>query len=365
MTSCVPLPPGERPADAPPLHRVAVLALDGVIPFELGIPSRILGGAYTNDGRPLYDVRVCSLDGSPVRTADGFSVVPEHGPEELAAADTVVVPPTVEMRTLADDGSLTVLVAGALARIRPGTRVVSICNGAYALAAAGLLDGRPATTHWWETAHFQSLFPLVRLDEDVLFVDDGDVLTSAGAAAGVDLCLHLVRRDHGSATANAVARRCVVPPWRDGGQAQYIERPVPEPTTTTTAPTRAWALERLDRPLTLTELAAHARMSVRTFTRRFRDEAGTTPGQWLTAQRVELAKQLLETSDLTVDHIADRAGFGSGNSLRQHMRAQVGISPAAYRRAFHRTSEDTTAKDITVQDITAKNITVKEKEFAQ
>ncbi|MDT9691348.1 helix-turn-helix domain-containing protein [Streptomyces sp. P9(2023)] len=350
MSSCVSPPQGGRPADVPALHRVAVLALDGVIPFELGIPSRILGGAHTEDGRPLYDVRVCTLDGAPVRTSDGFSLVPEHGPEELAAADTVVVPPTHELRTLAEDGRLAGTVGDALARIRPGTRVVSICTGAYALAAAGLLDGRPATTHWWEAAHFRSLFPSVRLDEDVLFVDDGDVLTSAGAAAGVDLCLHLVRRDHGSATANAVARHCVVPPWRDGGQAQYIERPVPEPTTATTAPTRAWALERLDRPLTLTELAGHARMSVRTFTRRFRDEAGTTPGQWLTSQRVELAKQLLETSDLTVDHIADRAGFGSGNSLRQHMRALVGISPAAYRRAFH---------------LTSKELTVKEQEFAQ
>ncbi|MGW2200919.1 GlxA family transcriptional regulator [Streptomyces sp. NPDC001774] len=328
------------PRESPPPHRVAVLALDGVIPFELGIPSRILGAAYTRDGAPLYDVRVCTLDGAPVRTSDGFSIVAEHGPEELAAADTVVVPPTYELRRLADEGSLADGMRGALALIRPGTRVVSICTGAYALAAAGLLDGRRATTHWWEAAHFRSLFPDVRLDEDVLFVDDGDVLTSAGAAAGVDLCLHLVRKDHGSATANAVARRCVVPPWRDGGQAQYIERPVPEPATTTTAPTRAWALERLDRPLTLTELAEHARMSVRTFTRRFRDEAGTTPGQWLTAQRVELAKQLLETSDLTVDHIADRTGFGSGNSLRQHMRALVGISPAAYRRAFHLTTRE-------------------------
>lgn len=325
----------------PPPHRVAVLALDGVIPFELGIPSRIFGCAVAEDGSALYEVRVCTLDGGPVRTADGYAIVAEHGAEELAWADTVVVPPTHELRTLAEEGSLGAVLAEALGRVRPGTRVVSICTGAYALAAAGLLDGRRATTHWWEAAHFQSLFPEVLLDEDVLFVDDDDVLTSAGAAAGVDLCLHLVRKDHGSATANKVARSCVVPPWRDGGQAQYIERPVPEPTATTTAPTRAWALERLDRPLTLNELAGHARMSVRTFTRRFRDEAGTTPGQWLTAQRVELAKTLLETSDLTVDHIADRTGFGSGNSLRQHMRSLVGISPAAYRRAFHRTADTT------------------------
>ncbi|MFF8277835.1 GlxA family transcriptional regulator [Streptomyces lateritius] len=341
-----------------PVHRVSVLALDGVIPFELGIPSRIFGSALAEDGSPLYEVRVCTLDGGPVRTSDGFSLLAAHGPEILGEADTVVVPPTHELRTLAEDGSLgTGPTAAALRLVRPGTRTVSICTGAYALAAAGLLDGRRATTHWWEAEHFRSLFPLVKLDEDVLFVDDGDVLTSAGAAAGVDLCLHLVRKDHGSATANQVARRCVVPPWRDGGQAQYIERPVPAPSSATTAPTRAWALGRLERPLTLAELAGHAGMSVRTFTRRFRDEAGTTPGQWLTAQRVELAKQLLETSDLTVDHIADRTGFGSGNSLRQHMRALVGVSPAAYRRTFHlttggRTAEDSTAAVVATADRT-------------
>ncbi|MFF7177845.1 helix-turn-helix domain-containing protein [Streptomyces sp. NPDC008121] len=335
MTTCRPSPPEHRDPSLPPPHRVAVLALDGVIPFELGIPARILGAPAAVDGSSLYDVRVCSLDGAPVRTSDGFSIVPEHGPEELALADTLVVPPTYELRALAEDGSLRDRLAETLGRVRPGTRIVSICTGAYALASVGLLDGRRATTHWWEAAHFRSLFPDVLLDEDVLFVDDGDILTSAGVAAGVDLCLHLVRKDHGSAMANLVARRCVVPPWRDGGQAQYIERPVPEPTAATTAPTRAWALERLDRPLTLNELAGHARMSVRTFTRRFRDEAGTTPGQWLTAQRLELAKQLLETSDLPVDHIADRAGFGSGNSLRQHMRSAVGVSPATYRRTFH------------------------------
>ncbi|MDT7583536.1 MAG: hypothetical protein QOE32_1086, partial [Pseudonocardiales bacterium] len=170
-------------------------------------------------------------------------------------------------------------LAAALAGIRPGTRIVSICTAAYVLAAAGLLDGRPATTHWRDAEHFQRTFPLVKVDPNVLFVDDGDILTSAGVAAGIDLCLHLVRRDHGSEVANQVARRCVVPPWRDGGQAQYIERPVPEPALSTTAATRAWALQRLDHPLPLPELASHARMSVRSFTRRFRAEVGLTPGQ--------------------------------------------------------------------------------------
>ncbi|MFD7611654.1 GlxA family transcriptional regulator [Streptomyces sp. NPDC059828] len=325
---CV-VPPGPDP------HRVAVLALDGVMTFELGIPARIFGSARSADGTALYEVVVCTPDGRPVRTEAGFSIDVEHGPEALERADTVIIAPTHLLGAIGTDGVLPEPLAAALARIRPGTRTVSICTGAFVLAAAGLLEGRPATTHWAEAQHFRRLFPRVRFDEDVLFVDDGDLLTSAGAAAGVDVCLHLVRRDHGSALANQVARRCIVPPWRDGGQAQYIERPVPAPTTATTAPTRAWALERLHRPLTLTELASHARMSVRTFTRRFRDEAGVTPGQWLTAQRVEVAKQLLEASDLSIDLVADRAGFGSANSLRQHMRELVGVSPAAYRRTFH------------------------------
>ncbi|MFJ8311173.1 MULTISPECIES: GlxA family transcriptional regulator [unclassified Streptomyces] len=315
-------------------HRVAVLALGGVVSFELGIPSRIFDIARGPDGERLYEVAVCTVDGRPVRTEAGFSVAVEHGPEALAAADTVVIPPTHELGPLADGGPLPEPLARAFDRIRPGTRMVSICTASYVLAAAGLLDGRPATTHWRDASAFRRTFPKVKVDPDVLFVDDGDVLTSAGVAAGIDLCLHLVRRDHGSAVANQVARHCVVPPWRDGGQAQYIERPVPEPTVASTAGTRAWALERLQEPLSLGELAAHAQMSLRTFTRRFREEAGMTPGNWLTAQRLELARQLLESSDLPVDLVAHRAGFGAANSLRQHMRSVLGVSPVAYRRTF-------------------------------
>ncbi|MGW1890996.1 GlxA family transcriptional regulator [Streptomyces sp. NPDC002004] len=316
------------------MHRVAVLALEGVIPFELGIPSRVFGNAEDSAGRPLYEVVVCTADGLPVTSEAGFTVGVEHGPEALAAADTVVIPPTYELGALATGGPLPGPLRDALAGIRPGTRIVSICTASYVLAAAGLLDGRPATTHWRVAQDFRRTFPRVDLDENVLFVDDGDILTSAGVAAGVDLCLHLVRRDHGTEVANHVARRCVVPPWRDGGQAQYIERPVPQPTTATTAPTRAWALERLQEPLSLGDMARHARMSLRTFTRRFREEAGTTPGRWLTAQRIELARQLLESSDLPIDLVAHRAGFGTANSLRQHMRSSLGVSPVAYRRTF-------------------------------
>ncbi|MFE3644777.1 GlxA family transcriptional regulator [Streptomyces sp. NPDC059169] len=319
---------------APGVHRVVVLALDGVPPFELGIPSRIFNWANDEEGRALYEVLVCTADGRPVQSNAGFAVAVSHGPEALDTADTVIVPPSYALGHLAEGGPLPAPLAAALDRVRPGTRLVSICTGSYVLAAAGLLDGRPATTHWQQARDFQRAFPRIKVDEDVLFVDDGDVLTSAGIAAGVDLCLHLVRRDHGTAVANHVARRCVVPPWRDGGQAQFIDRPVPEPASTTTAATREWALERLQEPLTLAELSSHARMSLRTFTRRFRDEVGMTPGRWLTTQRLELARQLLESSDLSIDLVAHRAGFGTGNSLRQHMRSLLGTSPAAYRRTF-------------------------------
>ncbi|MFI2207678.1 GlxA family transcriptional regulator [Streptomyces sp. NPDC020192] len=317
------------------LHRVAVLALDGVYPFELGIPSRVFGTAEGSDGRPLYEVAVCTPDGHPVRTDAGFTASVEHGGEALERADTVVIPPTGALDALIEaDGSLPAALAAALARVRPGTRMVSICTASWVLAAAGLLDGRPVTTHWQHASDFRRAFPRVKVDEGVLFVDDGDVLTAAGVAAGIDLCLHLVRRDHGAAIANHVARVCVVPPWRDGGQAQYIERPVPEPTLASTTATREWALERLHQPLSLGQLSEHARMSLRTFTRRFREEAGMTPGRWLTAQRIELARHLLESTDLSIDMIAHRSGFGTANSLRQHMRSIVGVSPAAYRRTF-------------------------------
>ncbi|MER5647891.1 helix-turn-helix domain-containing protein [Streptosporangium sp. NPDC002524] len=317
------------------VHSVVVLALEGVIPFELGTPARIFGSAEGPDGEPLYEVIACTLDGAPVNSDAGFSIAVEHDASALATADTLVIPPSSALGAVREHGCLPERLAEALALVRPGTRIVAICTASYVLAAAGLLDGRSATTHWREAEHFQRAFPRVRVERNVLFVDGGDVLTSAGVAAGVDLCLHLVRRDHGSAVASQVARRCVVPPWRDGDQAQVVEHPVPGPSSATTAPTRAWALERLHRPLPLPELAAHARTSVRTFTRRFRAEVGVTPGSWLTAQRVELARRLLETSDLPIDHVAQRAGFGTANSLRQHLRSTLGTSPAAYRRAFH------------------------------
>jgi transcriptional regulator GlxA family with amidase domain len=315
-------------------HRVVVLALTGLLPFELGIPHRIFGRAKDADGHPLYEVITCSVRPGPVRTDADFDIHVEHGPEALATADTVVVPASYELGPVYEEGRLTEELVAALAHIRPGTRMVSICTGGYVLAAAGFLDGRPATTHWSSAEHFQRLFPSVKVDADVLFIDDGDVLTSAGVAAGIDLCLHIVRRDHGTAVANEVARRTVVPPHRDGGQAQYIHRPVPEPQLATTTSARAWALSRLHEPIQLRDMADQESMSVRTFTRRFREEAGISPGQWLTRQRVERARHLLESTDLSVDQVARDAGFGTAQSMRQHLQAALGVPPTAYRRAF-------------------------------
>jgi transcriptional regulator GlxA family with amidase domain len=318
-------------------HRVVVLALPGVYPFELGIPSRVFGTA-----EDLYEVCTCSIDGAPVSSRSDFAIAVEHDGSALETADTVVIPACDIDMTLG--GTLPTPVAAAFARIRPGARIVSICTGAFVCAAAGLLNGRPATTHWNVADLFRRTFPEVRLDTDVLYVDDDDVLTSAGAAAGIDMCLHLVRRDHGSAVANMVARRCVVPPWREGGQAQYIEQPVPPSASVGTAGARHWALENLRSPLTMDALAVQARMSKRTFARRFRDEVGMSPGRWLIQQRVFRARQLLESTDLTVDRIAGEVGFATGSSLRQHLQDSIGISPNTYRRTFRAESAGDSAR---------------------
>jgi transcriptional regulator GlxA family with amidase domain len=317
------------------MHRVVVLAVDGVYPFELGMASRVF---LSEPVAGRYEVLTCGVSGSSnvpgplyIQTHADFSISVEHGPEALEAADTVLIPafdPDLATPSLADP------LAAAIGRIKPGTRIMSICTGAFLLAAAGLLDGRPATTHWMLANNFRRWFPKVRLDPDVLFVDDGDILTSAGAASGVDLCLHVLRRDHGTAAANQVARQIVVPPWRDGGQAQYISQPLPSDAGLSTSRTRDWALSRLDLPLTLADLAGYASMSVRTFARRFRDETGLAPGQWLIQQRVNRARQLLESTDLSVDQVASEVGFATAASLRQHLHAAIGVAPLAYRRTF-------------------------------
>ncbi|HEU5269690.1 MAG TPA: helix-turn-helix domain-containing protein [Jatrophihabitans sp.] len=312
---------------------VAVLLLEPVIGFDAVIPSQVLGSALDRTGEPLYQVQLVSPDGRAVPTEWGYSLLPQADASALATAETVIVPGT-RLPGPRRHGTLPAEVHRALARIQPGTRLVSICTGAFVLAAAGLLDHRPATTHWAYAESFRRLYPAVKLDENLLFVDDGDVLTSAGLAAGVDLCLHLIRRDHGSAVANQVARHCVVPPWRDGGQAQFIEHPMPVSDVASTAATRDWALRHLPERLDVPTLARHARLSVRTFNRRFRAETGLAPGGWLLEQRLNRARQLLETTDLPVDEVAAQAGLGSGASLRQHMRTAVGVSPSDYRRTF-------------------------------
>jgi transcriptional regulator GlxA family with amidase domain len=276
---------------------------------------------------------VATLDGGPVRTSAGFDVLPQHDVSLLAEAATVVVPGVYGGAAMSD-GTLPAELAEALQAAAGHARMVSICTGAFVLAAAGLLDDRPATTHWMHAPAFRRLFPSVRLDPGVLFVDDGEVLTSAGNAAGIDLLLHLVRRDHGSEVANRVARRNVVAPWRQGGQSQFVDRPMPEPGDTGTAATRAWALQRLGEPLSLADLAGHARMSVRTFTRRFREETGASPSRWLLDQRLALVRRLLESTDDPVDRVATAAGFGTSASLRAHLRSAIGVSPLEYRRTF-------------------------------
>ncbi|MER6008113.1 helix-turn-helix domain-containing protein [Nonomuraea angiospora] len=312
-------------------HRVAVVVLNHFATIDLGVPGQVFGTAETADGEKLYEVVTCSEGRMPVRCEAGYSVLPDYDLDVLDTADTVVVPGIHAGRALRD-GTISDTLAEAL-RGRP--RIMSICTGAFVLAAAGLLDGRPATTHWRNADRFTRLFPQVKLDPDVLYVDDGDVLTSAGVAAGLDLCFHVIRNDHGSEVANRAARRCVMPPWRDGGQAQYIDRHLPEAGGGTAA-TRDWMLAHLERPLDLTALAEHARMSVRTFTRRFRDETGVSPARWLNGQRVQHARHLLETTELGVEEVARKAGFGTAVSLRQHLHAAVGVSPLAYRHTFRR-----------------------------
>ena len=322
-------------------HRVAVLVRPGVLPLELGLVHQMFGAATSpeGDGRggaALYETVTCAVTPGPVRTTADFTVHVAHGPEALAEADTVIFPATHEEDAPETTGRLGAPLAEALGRIRrPGTRIASICTGAFVLAAAGWLDGLRATTHWKSAEDFRRLFPHVDLDPDVLYTDEGDVLTAAGEAAGIDLCLHMIRGDHGAAVANDVARATVVPPHREGGQAQFVPRPVPEPSVrSSTGAARAWALRHLHRPLSLRELAEQESMSVRTFTRRFREETGLTPVQWLTRQRIERARQLLEETDMPVDSVAERAGFGTGASLRQHMHALLGVSPRAYRVTF-------------------------------
>ena len=314
-------------------HRIVVLALAPVVGYDMAIPPLLFGEAKDRSGQPLYDVMVAGLGGAPVPTTSGYAVLPAADESALATADTVVIPGT-KVAGPRRTGELPVEIRAALALIPAHARIMSICTGSFVLAAAGLLDGRPATTHWAYLDDFARLYPSVLLDPDVLYVDDGDILTAAGLAAGADLSLHVIRADHGAEVANAVARHCVVPPWRDGGQAQFIDRPMPRQAGSHTGRARDWALAHLEDPIDVPALAAQASMSVRTFTRRFVEETGQAPGGWLIEQRVHAARRLLETTDLSVDQVAAKAGLGTAASLRGHLRTALGVSPLAYRKTF-------------------------------
>lgn len=312
-------------------HSVAVVAFDGISPFHLSVPCLVFGEDRRDAGVPRYDLRVCAVEPGPLRTRAGFRIAADHGLRGLAGAGTVIVPSWRDV----EEAPPPALLEALRRAHRRGARIVGLCLGTFAVAAAGLLDGRHATTHWQWSAAFAAKFPQVKLDANVLYVDEGDVLTSAGTAAGIDCCLHLLRRDHGAEIANIVARRIVVQPHRAGGQAQFIERPLPASSRADPLQaTMAWAQRRLDQPLDLDTLAAHAHMSRRTFTRHFRAATGTTPLRWLLEQRLALAQRLLETTGHAVERIAEQAGFGSSVSMRQHFDAALGMTPSDYRRAF-------------------------------
>ncbi|QSB17083.1 helix-turn-helix domain-containing protein [Natronosporangium hydrolyticum] len=295
--------------------------------LELALAYEVFGSAPASLPGPWYEVDVCGS--RPVRVGR-FLLEPDAGLDRLPYADTVIVPAVAD--TVADPPAE--LVAAVRAAHEAGARVVSLCTGAFVLAAAGLLDGLRATTHWAHTGELATRYPRVRVDPDVLYVDNGTVLTSAGKAAAMDLCLHVVRRDYGPAIANLVARRLVVPPHRAGGQAQFVTTPVPTQDSHPLAELLPWAMRRLDQPLTVADLARQANLSERQLARHFRSVTGTTPLQWLLTQRIRRAQELLESTDDSVDMIASAAGMGTATTLRRHLHRTVGVTPAAYRRTF-------------------------------
>ncbi|HEY9329984.1 MAG TPA: helix-turn-helix domain-containing protein [Streptomyces sp.] len=310
---------------------VAVLLFSGGPIFESSIPLSVFGIDRQDAGVPRYRLLVCSGEEGPLRTTGGLELTAPYGLEAISRAGTVVVP---AWRSITSPPPVEALDALRRAH-EEGARIVGLCTGAFVLAAAGLLDGRPATTHWMYAPTLAKRYPSVHVDPRELFVDDGDVLTSAGTAAGIDLCLHIVRSDHGTEAAGALARRLVVPPRRSGGQERYLDRSLPEEIgSDPLAEVVAWALEHLHEQFDVETLAARAYMSRRTFDRRFRSLTGSAPLQWLITQRVLQAQRLLETSDYSVDEVAGRCGFRSPVALRGHFRRQLGSSPAAYRAAY-------------------------------
>ena len=315
----------------PPHSRVVALAYDGLCTFEFGCTYEIFGLPRPELDRPWYRFDVCAAEPGPLHAAGGLAVQAPYDLALVERADTVIVP---GWRGETEPPPQPLL--DALMRVSErGGRLVSICSGVFVLAATGVLDGKRATTHWRYTEALARRYPDIRVDPDVLYVDEGSVLTSAGSAAGLDLCLHIVRRDHGAAVANNVARRLVLAPHRDGGQQQFVATPVAcEAGNGRLAALLDWLPGHLDEELTVGDLARRAGMSLRAFQRRFRKTLGTTPGEWLARQRIALARQLAETTDLTMEQIAAQSGFGSVETLRHHFRRLVGTTPGRYRRSF-------------------------------
>jgi transcriptional regulator GlxA family with amidase domain len=313
----------------PMAHRVALLCVEPVVAFDLSTPAEVFSLAWSR-GQPLYETTTCAVNRGSVRTTSGFTIEAEAGLQALTAADTVLVPGYRGLEPPPEPA-----LQGLRSAAARGARIASICTGAFALAHAGLLDGRRATTHWFAAPELARRFPAVDVDPDALYIEDGPVVTSAGLSAGIDLCLHLVRTDYGERIGAQVARAMVASPHREGGQAQFIERPLPSPVTDSSLEgVRRWALDHLAEPLDVPTMAARANVSPRTFARRFVAETGTTPLKWLNAQRALEARRLLEHTDLSVEQVACRAGFGSAPSLREHFRRATDTTPTAYRRAF-------------------------------
>ena len=316
------------------LQKVAMLLPGPVAPFEAGTVCEVFGIDRAAEGVPAFDFRVCGpVAGEPLpATTGGLQMIPPRGLDGLVGADLVAVSATPARRFAPE------VVAAVRDAWEAGATVLSICSGAFVLGAAGLLDERPCTVHWMHADELRAAYPRARVDPDVLFVDDGDMITSAGTAAGIDACLHVVRRELGSAAVNVIARRMVVPPQREGGQRQYVELPVPQCSSDGLSTVLEWMLDHIAEDHTITELARRAAMSDRTFARRFVAETGTTPHRWLVGQRVLHAQRLLEETDLGIDAVAARCGFGSGALLRHHFRNVVGVSPGDFRRTFRTAS---------------------------
>lgn len=318
-----------------PRHVVAMAITDGVSPFEMAVPCSVFGMDRTEQlGVPWYEFRVCAVPRTPVRTSMGFTVDTEWTTAGLADADTVVVS-AAGVEEIPEE-----LVEVLRAAHERGARILSLCSGAFALAEAGLLDGHTAATHWMHAPGLAERYPLISVDPDRLYIDEGQVLTSAGTAAGIDLCLHVLRSDYGVEIANEVARELVVPPHRDGGQAQFVTAAVPAAAADAFSTTLDWAARHLDEPLTVADLAARSVMSPRTFARRFREATGTSPHQWLVRQRVAEAQRLLESTDLPVEEIAPAVGFGTAAALRQQFQRVLHTTPTGYRSTFTPPVED-------------------------